>query len=150
MYIIKTRYITSIFVKSDTPFYGIPQFMTTILFLKKVFNGIFKQLRNRRSNRFSAFILTVNFQKRKRHCSVLGSSPGIVSHCATDKEAFRRLVHCNWPHCGSDTTNILQYMLGSSRAKMSAQQAFCKPLGTVIFFFHFNIFRQNNNWGYTF
>lgn len=79
-------------MKSDTPFSGIHQFITIILFLKKVFNCIFKQLRSHRSNIFPAFILTVKSQKRKCHCSVHGSSPGIVSHCATDKEAFRRLV----------------------------------------------------------
>lgn len=66
--------------------------MTNILFLKTVIKCIFKQLRNHLSNKFPAFILTVNSQKRKCHCSVHGSSPGNVSHSATDKEAFRRLV----------------------------------------------------------
>lgn len=89
---IKTLYITIIFGKSASPFSVIHQFMTSFLLLKKVFNCILKQLRNLLSNNFPAFILTVNSQKRKCHCSVNGSRPGIVSHCATDKEAFRRLV----------------------------------------------------------
>lgn len=66
--------------------------MTIFFFWEKVFNCIFKQLRNHRWKKFLRFILTVNSQKRKCHCSVHGFSPGIVSHCATDEEAFRRLV----------------------------------------------------------